>query len=207
MQTEIQISIKFIVSLLSRATLPADKLAGFSTNLERHMTTRFQEKWDETNPLAGNGFRSIFSDGLLDPIISTAAREAKIESIHRFLPSDFVIWVDPGSVAYRIGEHGTCLTLYNSKTTNKLVDGQVLNKLKVSTVNSSSGSIKSIRSDYSTSSPVSGKSANSKNGPKKGNRKNSMESSKMGSGKGGNSSNSNRKRLENDNMSTISVLS
>lgn len=40
--------------------------------------------------------------------------------IHTHLPRDFVLWIDPYSVSYRVGDHGNIMTLYEDRSRGKL---------------------------------------------------------------------------------------
>ena len=114
MKAEIDAAIQFILSLLSRAKIPKDSQSIFRITLEDGMKQRFSSIWDPSNPQRGNAYRSIFTDGQIDPLIQQAALKASINQIGAYLPDDFVIWVDPGSVSYRIGEHGNTLKVYDA---------------------------------------------------------------------------------------------
>jgi hypothetical protein len=122
MKTEIEHASIYIVGLLKQAPQLsiAGRSAALKTILIRHITEKLRTTiWDPKNPMRGNGYRSIFtSDGIVDPIISLSVSEAGLDSksLIRYLPSDFVVWVDPGSVSYRIGEHGTLMTVYDEKS-------------------------------------------------------------------------------------------
>lgn len=46
-----------------------------------------------------------------------AAQNASVppELIHVHLPRDFVLWIDPLSVSYRVGDHGNIMTLFEDR--------------------------------------------------------------------------------------------
>ena len=50
----------------------------------------------------------------MDPIISKVASQIGLSQpqLHRLLPSELTLWVDPYEVSYRIGEDGSICVLY-----------------------------------------------------------------------------------------------
>lgn len=40
--------------------------------------------------------------------------------IHTHLPRDFVLWIDPYSVSYRVGDHGNIMTLYEDRSRGRV---------------------------------------------------------------------------------------
>lgn len=53
----------------------------------------------------------------------TAAEKANINPalIHANLPRDFVLWIDPFSVSYRVGDHGSIMTLFEDRSRGRIV--------------------------------------------------------------------------------------
>lgn len=41
-------------------------------------------------------------------------------SIHAHLPRDFVLWIDPFSVSYRVGDHGNIMTLFEDRSRGRI---------------------------------------------------------------------------------------
>ena len=67
---------------------------------------------DYQNPMRGNAYRALWTArGFPDELIRKAAKFANIPSVHLLLPTDFVIWIDPCDVSYRLGDYGTVLSL------------------------------------------------------------------------------------------------
>ncbi|KAI8336284.1 hypothetical protein BC941DRAFT_428814 [Chlamydoabsidia padenii] len=114
MHQEITEAINFVGRLLqskldpSLITLFKDKLYGL-------LSERFAHHWDIDCPYRGNGYRAIsIFNGQLDPLLAQAAQQVSISPstllIH--LPQEFVLWIDPSSVSYRVGDHGNIMDLY-----------------------------------------------------------------------------------------------
>lgn len=51
-----------------------------------------------------------------------AAQKADIDAplLHSYLPRDFVLWIDPFSVAYRVGDHGNIMTLFEDRSRGRI---------------------------------------------------------------------------------------
>lgn len=41
-------------------------------------------------------------------------------TIHAHLPRDFVLWIDPFSVSYRVGDHGNIMTLFEDRSRGRI---------------------------------------------------------------------------------------
>jgi hypothetical protein len=67
--------------------------------------------------------------------IYIAAKKADIDAklLHSYLPRDFVLWIDPFSVAYRVGDHGNIMTLFEDRSR-----GRITFKVDPATTNSES---------------------------------------------------------------------
>lgn len=46
--------------------------------------------------------------------------DCSIELIHHHLPREFVLWIDPYAVSYRVGDHGNINTLYEDRSRGKI---------------------------------------------------------------------------------------
>ncbi|KAI7899061.1 uncharacterized protein BX663DRAFT_523024 [Cokeromyces recurvatus] len=123
MQIEISQAVDFIGRLL-HSKVDSDMITNFKTQLAELLKQRFSAHWDPHKPYQGNAYRAIsnFNDEY-DPILVEAciktACSAKL--IHAYLPRDFILWIDPDSVAYRVGFHGNIMTLYDKKKQSKTV--------------------------------------------------------------------------------------
>ncbi|KAJ2477405.1 hypothetical protein IWW47_006206, partial [Coemansia sp. RSA 2052] len=81
------------------------------------LADRYAGHWhlDRTN--VGSGYRSMCNWRSLDGALVEAAQRAKVSVavLERLLPRDIVLWCDPYSVTYRVGDHGSVYTLYEDK--------------------------------------------------------------------------------------------
>ncbi|KAI9005994.1 hypothetical protein BC832DRAFT_526035, partial [Gaertneriomyces semiglobifer] len=105
---EISAASTFLSTHLS-ASVPPDQRSAFQASLQRQMTLKFDAHWNPTLPLAGNAYRAInISGGKPDPVLMNAADECGlgIDVLMSSFPEEYVLWVDPFSVTYRVGDHG-----------------------------------------------------------------------------------------------------
>ncbi|ORX55005.1 BTG-domain-containing protein [Hesseltinella vesiculosa] len=122
MHEEITEAMDFLGRLLE-SRLGAAAMTLFKNNLSTLLSDRFTNHWDVNEPCRGNAYRAISNfNGQLDPLLILAAQSSSIapQIILAYLPQDFVLWIDPFTVSYRIGDHSNILNLYkNGKSMNK----------------------------------------------------------------------------------------
>ncbi|KAI7866254.1 hypothetical protein BDF14DRAFT_1815877 [Spinellus fusiger] len=118
MHTEITQAVDFLARLL-QSKLDQERLVLLKNQLTDLLAHRFVDHWDPLHPYRGNGFRALSNfNGQLDPVLALAANNADIPvtCIDRHLPRDFVLWIDPFSVSYRVGDHGNIMTLFEDRS-------------------------------------------------------------------------------------------
>ncbi|KAI8891368.1 BTG-domain-containing protein [Backusella circina FSU 941] len=122
MHIEIAQAVEFLGRLLN-SKVDSDTISTFKERLSDLLKKRFTDHWDAQQPYRGNAYRAISNfNGQLDPIIEQACDKAACSSkvIHAHLPRDFVLWVDPFSVSYRVGDHGNIMTLYEDRSRGRV---------------------------------------------------------------------------------------
>ncbi|KAI8072183.1 uncharacterized protein B0P05DRAFT_598167 [Gilbertella persicaria] len=122
MHIEIAQAVDFLGRLL-QSKVEQDIISRFKDMLTKLLVVRFQDHWDTHQPYRGNGFRALSNfNGQLDPILAQAAMNAHIQpnTIHVHLPRDFVLWIDPFSVSYRVGDHGNIMTLFEDRSRGRV---------------------------------------------------------------------------------------
>ncbi|KAI7854043.1 hypothetical protein BDC45DRAFT_535919 [Circinella umbellata] len=122
MHMEIAQAVDFLGRLL-QSKFDQNDLLAFKHELTKVLKTRFADHWDSQHPSRGNGFRSISNfNSQLDPVLFQAARKSSISPnlIHINLPRDFVLWIDPFSVSYRVGDHGNIMTLFEDRSRGRI---------------------------------------------------------------------------------------
>ncbi|KAJ3187685.1 transducer of ERBB2 [Gaertneriomyces sp. JEL0708] len=80
------------------------------------MLAKFQGHWDYKKPFRGNAYRALcILCGVVDNLILDSCRAAGIDPSDLNLPSDLVLWTDPHSVTYRIGDFAPITTVWENK--------------------------------------------------------------------------------------------
>ncbi|KAI8333689.1 hypothetical protein BC941DRAFT_434194 [Chlamydoabsidia padenii] len=122
MHIEIAQAVEFLGRLLN-TKIEQDKLSGFKETLTELLKVKFTDHWDVQQPYKGNGFRALSNfNGQLDTIIVKAATDTCISpaALQAHLPRDFVLWIDPFSVSYRVGDHGNIMTLFEDRSRGRV---------------------------------------------------------------------------------------
>lgn len=156
MLQEVSAAVLFIASILKRSQKVSNEvIAKFIVQLYQDLEARFQDHWFEELPERGSAFRCIRNTtrGGLDPRICKAGQACGISkcALTEILPSEFILWIDPQDVSYRVGEYG-CL----SKVTKEEM-AKVHNSLKGSDA-TSGRSTSSPSKRTARSSPITIKS-------------------------------------------------
>ncbi|KAI7901768.1 uncharacterized protein BX663DRAFT_487064 [Cokeromyces recurvatus] len=115
-------AVEFLGRLL-QSKLDQETVTKFKDKLTELLKVRFEDHWDPQQPYRGNGYRAISNfNGQLDPILITASVQANIhhDLIQTHLPRDFVLWIDPFSVSYRVGDHGNIMTLFEDRSRGRI---------------------------------------------------------------------------------------
>ncbi|KAI9296771.1 BTG-domain-containing protein [Neoconidiobolus thromboides FSU 785] len=84
---------------------------------------KYQNHWTPENPYQGNGFRSLtVFNGEVDPILLNTAEKAGInlDQLSVALPREFVVWVDPYSVSYKVGDNASIVAHWEDYSRGKL---------------------------------------------------------------------------------------
>ncbi|ORX43489.1 BTG-domain-containing protein, partial [Hesseltinella vesiculosa] len=122
MHLEIAQALDFLSRLL-QSKIDDDRLASFKEKLAELLKLKYTNHWDPQQPFKGNGYRSISNfNQQLDPILIQAASKSdvSVQSLVTHLPRDFIIWIDPYSVSYRMGDHGNIMTLFEDRTRGRI---------------------------------------------------------------------------------------
>ncbi|KAG0166797.1 hypothetical protein DFQ28_000621 [Apophysomyces sp. BC1034] len=122
MYLEIVEAGKFLARFL-QDHVDQDLLSRFQEELAEVLEQRFCGHWDPKQPYRGNGYRAITNfDDMLDPVIAAAAQNVRLPTtlVQSHLPRDLVLWIDPFSVSYRIGDHGNIMTLFEDRSRGRI---------------------------------------------------------------------------------------
>ncbi|KAI8973616.1 hypothetical protein BDF20DRAFT_915032 [Mycotypha africana] len=159
MHIEIAQAVEFLGRLLN-TKLEQDAIARFKDKLSELLKIRFEDHWDPQQPYRGNGYRALSNfNGLLDPVVTSAALQANVDpnTIQTHLPRDFVLWIDPYSVSYRVGDHGNIMTLFEDRSRGRVT-------LKFDNSNNTTNTNTSTTATTTNNSSINAKSTASPSG-------------------------------------------
>jgi len=117
MLLEINCASEFLCRYLTVSnTVTPQLLDEFKKHIAVLMQEKYTDHWDPQRPHIGNGYRAITSfGGNVDPLLCEAARKSQLpmEMLEGHLPRDLVLWVEPFTVSFRVGDHGSINTIYD----------------------------------------------------------------------------------------------
>ena len=119
MKLEIDSACNFIIHLIRLKGEPIDEttLQMLWTNLNHIMYRKYKYHWFIDKPNKSSAFRCIrCNKDHVDFLIAEACELSKISKnvLQNYLPTEFILWIDPGEVYYRIGNNQMCV-LYSSE--------------------------------------------------------------------------------------------
>jgi hypothetical protein len=118
MRLELESACNFIVHLIriKKQNICESQLSKFNRNILELLKRRYRDHWFPDKPLKGAGYRCIrFNDYAIDPLIVQAGESSGLskEFLRQNLPNDFIMWVDPLDVSYRIEEYGCTYSIFD----------------------------------------------------------------------------------------------
>ncbi|KAG0259589.1 transducer of ERBB2 [Actinomortierella ambigua] len=117
MLLEISCASEFLCRYLTVSTAVTPQLIDeFKKHIAALMQEKYTNHWDPQRPHIGNGYRAITSfGGNVDPLLCEAAKKSQLplEMLEGHLPRDLVLWVEPFTVSFRVGDHGSINTIYD----------------------------------------------------------------------------------------------
>ncbi|KAF9356443.1 Protein btg1 [Mortierella sp. AD094] len=118
MLLEISCASDFLCRFLSASSSCTPQIIDdFKKETAALMQAKYTNHWDPQRPHYGNGYRAITSfGGKVDPLLCEAAQKSSlpVETLHGLIPRDLVLWVEPFTVSFRVGDHGSINTIYDS---------------------------------------------------------------------------------------------
>lgn len=110
---EVDAAARYLTGMATELMGPV-QLDALYTSLVEQMSRAYLDHWHPRFPERGSAFRSISClPGKPDQIIIQAALDCGVDlsEMMAALPNEFVVWVNPGDVAVRLGEHGQVWSL------------------------------------------------------------------------------------------------
>lgn len=115
MKAEVEMACRFVTKMLrGNGRLTDKQLEIFHKKMKEILCARYKHHWHPQNPLLGSGFRCIRINHSMDPVIAEAAQASGLLNKDLSLPEELTLWIDPKSVAFRIGENGSICDLDES---------------------------------------------------------------------------------------------
>ncbi|KAJ2774909.1 hypothetical protein IWQ57_000619 [Coemansia nantahalensis] len=117
MQAEVENAANFWIKYLPEGSLAADKREALRQALVDQLLAKYDGHWHMDRTAAGSAYRSISNWRGLDGVLAAAGSRAAVplEVLERWLPRDVIVWCDPYSVTYRVGDHGSVYTVFEDK--------------------------------------------------------------------------------------------
>lgn len=117
MREEVNNAVEFLVRMMGGARTAQHVIADFSQSLTSVLEEHYNNHWFPEKPFKGSAYRCIrIVNHKMDPLLSKAGRNSGLSdgSLHRMLPAEFTMWIDPAEVSYRIGEEGSIGLVYSA---------------------------------------------------------------------------------------------
>ncbi|XP_033834379.1 protein BTG4 [Periophthalmus magnuspinnatus] len=118
MKEEIAAAVFFLARLVKRyGALDNDDRDRFAVALTSVLFENYKNHWHPNAPSKGQAYRCLRMNRtrLRDPILQQACERSLVQYQDLGLPLELTVWVDPGEVSCRYGEHSTpfCVSVVN----------------------------------------------------------------------------------------------
>ncbi|XP_060912315.1 protein BTG4 isoform X1 [Labrus mixtus] len=119
MKEEIAAAVFFVARLVKRyGCLDNDSRDRFAAALTSVLFENYKNHWYPKAPTKGQAYRCLRMnrEQLRDLVLQQACRQSAVRYEDLGLPLEMTVWVDPGEVSCRYGEHSTpfCVSVVNS---------------------------------------------------------------------------------------------
>ncbi|KAF3705881.1 Maternal B9.15 protein p30 B9.15 [Channa argus] len=110
MKEEIAAAVFFVARLVKRyGCLDNDSRERFAAALTSALFENYKNHWHPNCPTRGQAYRCLRMNRvrLQDPVLQQACERSTVRYEDLGLPQELTVWVDPGEVSCRYGEHST----------------------------------------------------------------------------------------------------
>ncbi|XP_040007457.1 protein BTG4 [Xiphias gladius] len=119
MKEEIAAAVFFVARLVKRyGCLDNDSRERFAAALTSVLFENYKNHWHPSAPTKGQAYRCLRMNRvrLQDPVLQQACERSAVRYEDLGLPQELTVWVDPGEVSCRYGEHSTpfCVSVVGS---------------------------------------------------------------------------------------------
>ncbi|XP_057677317.1 maternal B9.15 protein-like [Corythoichthys intestinalis] len=120
MKEEIAAAVFFMTRLVKRyGSLNNDGRECFAAALTSALLECYKNHWYPNMPTKGQAYRCLRMNRMQpeDPVVQKACERSGVCYEDLGLPREFTVWVDPGEVSCRYGEHGSpfCVSLLDAR--------------------------------------------------------------------------------------------
>ncbi|XP_022070374.1 protein BTG4 [Acanthochromis polyacanthus] len=108
MKEEIAAAVFFVTRLVKRyGVLENDGRERFAASLTSVLFENYKNHWNPSAPTRGQAYRCLRMNRLQlqDPVLLEACERSNVRYEDLGLPQELTVWVDPGEVSCRYGEH------------------------------------------------------------------------------------------------------
>ncbi|XP_044225971.1 protein BTG4 [Thunnus albacares] len=119
MKEEIAAAVFFVARLVKRyGCLDNDGRERFAAALTSVLFEKYKNHWHPNAPTKGQAYRCLRMNRvrLQDPVLQQACERSGVQYDDLGLPQELTVWVDPGEVSCRYGEHSSpfCVSVVDS---------------------------------------------------------------------------------------------
>ncbi|XP_029030374.1 protein BTG4 isoform X2 [Betta splendens] len=119
MKEEIAAAVFFVARLVKRyGCLDNDSRERFAAALTSVLFENYKNHWHPAAPIKGQAYRCLRTNRvwLRDPVLQQACERSLVQYEDLGLPQELTVWVDPGEVSCRYGEHSApfCVSAVDS---------------------------------------------------------------------------------------------
>ncbi|XP_034033301.1 maternal B9.15 protein-like [Thalassophryne amazonica] len=120
MKEEIAAAVFFMAQLVKRySCLDNESRERFAAALTSVLFDNYKNHWYPNTPSKGQAYRCLRMNHTMpqDPVLQKACEHGTVRYEDLGLPKEITIWVDPGEVSCRYGEHSTpfCVSVMDSR--------------------------------------------------------------------------------------------
>nr|XP_020454004.1 maternal B9.10 protein-like [Monopterus albus] len=119
MKEEIAAAVFFVARLVKRyGCVDNDSRERFAAALTSVLFENYKNHWHPNTPTKGQAYRCLRMNRvqLQDPVLQQVCERSGVQYDDLGLPRELTVWVDPGEVSCRYGEHSTpfCISVVDS---------------------------------------------------------------------------------------------
>uniref|UniRef100_A0A665TJ47 B-cell translocation gene 4 n=1 Tax=Echeneis naucrates TaxID=173247 RepID=A0A665TJ47_ECHNA len=169
MKEEIAAAVFFVARLVKRyGCLDNDSRERFAAALTSALFETYKNHWHPNAPTKGQAYRCLRMNRvrLQDPVLQQACERSAVRYEDLGLPQELTVWVDPGEVSCRYGEHSSpfCVSVVNSRRADGEFSRRIHDAVERASLDVQSGSSSEEEDGGEDNTMSSSSSSSSSNG-------------------------------------------